>query len=246
MTRPPTRDSSSRLQKSLRSGFNLLSALLYLLALVLGVAAVLSWTIDESANALQGGWILLGLCLAVLLLGLFVQWLAGRPAPASAAQDTSPTPVFHRVGLGRAWTDWFALLVPFVVLSPTFWVSTRPIAESGLAVLALGGFLDVLILPALLTARREWVSLKLHPAGMVLETRGGRVREVRRGELLAVRLDAGHVRGFAFGVVALDLREGEPVTLREPMSRPLPQLARAVADHMGVPLLDQAAPGAPT
>ena len=75
--------------------FNVLSSLLYLLAFVLGVATVLIWTIDEAPNHYERGWLMCGLCLTVLFLGLGLQWLFGRPAPPPRPGDTGPTPPFH-------------------------------------------------------------------------------------------------------------------------------------------------------
>ena len=220
----------------MRQGFNVLSALLYLLAFVLLVAAVLNWTVDGRPSAIQGGWILLGLSVAVGMLGLGLQWLAGRPPPPPAPQDTSPTAHFHRERLGPAWTDWLALGAFYALLSPAFFVSVRPLWETALLVFGLGSALTLLVIPALVMARREWVSLELHPAGLVLRTRGGRTRYVPRGALRLVRLGVGQVRGFQFGTLELDLGERRPITLREPMNRPLPQIAHAVATHMAAPM----------
>jgi len=228
-------DPSSPLQGSERQGFNVLSALLYLLAFVLGVGTVLIWTFDEGPNHYERGWLMCGLCLTVLVLGLGLQWFAGRPAPPPRPVDTAPTHHFHRTRLGPAWTDWLGPVIPLFLAAPLAWTSTRPLHETVLAILMLVGFLNLFIVPAVYFARREWVSLTLRPDGLELRTRGGRVRYVPRGALRLVRLGLGHARNVQFGTLDIDLGERHPLTLREPMNRPLPQIAAAVAAHMGAP-----------
>ena len=229
-------DPSSPLQGSMRQGLNVLSALLYLLAFILGVATVLTWTIDEGADHYARGWLLAGLCFTMLMLALGLQWFANRPAVPLRPMDTAPTHHFHRTRLGPAWTDWLGPLIPLLLTAPLALLSQRPMHETILLVLGLAGFLNLFILPAVFVARREWVSITLHPEGLELRTRGGRVRYVRRGEWCAVRFGVGHVRNFQFGTLEIDLGDRRPITLREPMNRPLPQIAAAVAGHLGIPL----------
>ncbi len=231
-------DPSSPLQRSIRRRFKMQSLLLLLLASALGASAAFVWTRDAGPDHYARGGVLFGLCLTALTLGLWLRRLAGRPAPPPRPEDLSPTHHFHRTRLGPAWTDWLAPVIPLVLVSPLAWVSKSPVGETIRAIVLLAGFLNVFVLIALVGARRAWVSLTLSPQGIELRTRSGRVRLVRRGELRLVRLGIGHTRTSQFGTVELDLGEDRPITLREPMNRPLPQIASAVAAHMGAPLHD--------
>lgn len=229
----------SPLQASLKQGFNVLSGLLYLLALIMGVATILIWTIDEQENATERGFLMLGLCLAMVGAGYGLQRLVARPVPPPPPMDTSDSAVFRRTRLGPAWTDWIAPAVPVVLIGlPLWFASAHPPGETALIVGGVVLLLELLIAPALVAARRERVSLQLHPDGVLVRTRSGRERLVRRGELRSVALGVRHARNFVYGVLELHVGEKKPLLFREPMDQPLPQIAARVAAHMGAPLQD--------
>ncbi len=235
---------NSPLRASNRSAFWLLAALAFLLALVLAIAMVLTWTIDEAADAYERGFALLGLTLVMTFVGGLLVWFGRRPPPAPRAADAAPTDRFERRLLGPSWTDWLGLAIPPLLIGlPMLGLGLsaehpRPVEEVVLGALGITGLLELLIAPAVLHARREWVAIELRPEGLVLLTRGGAARFVRRGELRQVRLAVRAARNFQFGVLELDLGVAAPITFREPMTRELPQIAQAIGAHMQAPLYD--------
>jgi hypothetical protein len=99
--------------------------------------------------------------------------------------------------------------------------------------------LELVILPAIVVARREWVALELHPQGVVVTRRSGTSRLIPFGQLRLVRLGIGTTRQFQYGTLELDVGEKAPLVLREPMSHPLPAIASLLVWHMRVPLDDR-------
>ncbi|MBM4360740.1 MAG: hypothetical protein FJ096_21750 [Deltaproteobacteria bacterium] len=151
---------SSPLERSMREGTNVLSVLLYLLAGVLAVAMILVWTLDEASNSFDRGWMLCGLSLTMAALGSGLQRAMNRPAPpAPSPIEPASTYRFRRLRRGPAWTDWLVPLVPVLIVLPLFLLALdkRPPLEALGGALFLLAVLELLVLPALVVARREWV-----------------------------------------------------------------------------------------
>lgn len=235
--------TTSPLRTSRNGALVFLAVLFFVLTLLLGVAAVLTW-IEDAADAAQRTAWLVGLAAAMLGLGLLLLWLARRPPSPTPAHEAAPTDRFERRLLGPAWTDWLGLaLPPLIVGLPILGLglgedARRPLDEAALLAFGVTALLELLIVPAVVVARREWVALELRPEGIVVRSRGGLARVIPRGGLRAVRLAVRPGRNVSFGVVELDVGERAPIGLREPMTRELPVIARAVSAHMQAPLHD--------
>ena len=234
-------DRSSPLTTSLGQSSRLLVGLLCALAGILGVGTVLIWTRDEQAGARERGFLMLGLCAFVLVIAGVLHWRAKRRARRAAEADDSaeaagpPPSKWQRTGLGPAWLDWFALLLPAVLFGlPLVLLAANKDAETFLGAAVVVGFFDLVMLPAILARRREPVALELVPEGLVVRTRNGKARTIERGELRSVTLDIERLRSFSVGHLRLAVSGDMTISLREPMNRPLAQIADAVAAHMGV------------
>jgi hypothetical protein len=232
-------DPQSPGQQSQRVATNILSVLMYLLAGLFAILAILFWTIDEASDAVQRGWIFAGSSLLVAAFGRGLSAWSSRPPAPPQPEDLTPTRHFHRRLLGAVWLDWLALLLPLVLTSPLLFLSKRPLLESGLLCMGFTVLLQLIILPAILSERKTWVEITLHAEGVTLATRGGRQRHLRFGQLRGLRLGFGQARNFRFGTLEFHLGESTPIVFREPMNRPLPQIAASVAAHMQVPVDDQ-------
>ncbi|MCC7537619.1 MAG: hypothetical protein IT379_15455 [Deltaproteobacteria bacterium] len=235
MTRTP-----SPLERSSASGLKLLAGLLALLALVLGGAAVLVLTIDESPNPVGRGMLLAGLATGVALLAGALLWWSrrsGRASSAVAPTGRVPPEGWRRLRLGPAWTDWLALLFAPLVGAAIVALRTAPMdGDAWSAVLLVVGVLELIVLPAWILGRRELVTLRLVPGGVVAERRDGARVALGRGDLREVRLVTRHVRGFALWTLELHRATGATLVFREPMSAPLDEIARLTASHLGLPL----------
>jgi hypothetical protein len=232
--------NDSPLARSETRAVSLLEGLLWLLASILGAASALIFTIDEAPHPVERGLGMVGLAATVAVIALGLRWLRRRP-PAVLAHPVPlggvPPNGWHRMRLGPAWVDWLAPLIPVGLVGSICVVREGPLDLDAVgAICFLLGVLEALVLPAVLLARRELVALQLTPEGLELRRRGGGRVIVRGGELAAVQLRVQSMRGTQFGELVLRRREGAPLSLREPMSAPLDEVARFTARHMRAPL----------
>ncbi len=227
----------SPLERSQAGAFGLIGALMALLTLVTVVAAVLIFTIDEGPNNVGRGFLMLGISLFTALISATTFWMARRPARVPRPPEHADAG-WSRGRLGPAWTDWLSLVVPPLLIGvPVVLVRDEPLDAAAFAAVLLGvGFLELIVVVALVIARREHVRVQLDPGGLRVTRRGGAQEVLRPGELCEVRLDRISIRGMTVGVLELHRTSGPSIRFREPMSAPLPDIARSCATHMNVPL----------
>lgn len=222
----------------MRQGFSVLAGLVGVVAAILLGSAILTWTLEEGAGA-RGAALAAGAGLfALVAWGLARRGRTRREAaagsePAAGARRRR----WERRRLGPGWFDWVALSLPLVLVGlPLMALSERPLEEVWPAALAIVGLLQILVLGAVMSARRENVALELSEDGLVVVARSGARRLIPRGALARVVLGTGQVRGFVFGRLELEVGEKRPIAFREPMDAPLELIAEQVAEHMRVPV----------
>lgn len=231
-------EPKSPLESSMRQGFSVLAGLIGVLAAILLGSAILTWTLEEGAGA-RGAALAAGAgLLALLAWGLARRGRARREASAGS-EPTAGTPRsrWARRRLGPGWFDWASLgLPPILIGLPLLLLSERPVAEVWPLALGIVGLLELLVLGAVMSARRENVALELSEDGLLVVSRSGSRRLLPRGALVRVVLGTGQVRGFVFGRLELEVGEQRPIAFREPMDAPLELIAEQVAEHMRVPV----------
>lgn len=236
--------AGSPLRESEHRGFGFLGVMLLSLTLILSVAAVLIWTIDEQPGQAGRGLLLLGLALFALTLALLVRRLARRGGTVAVAEEERAATLddtatsWRRLRLGPPWTDWLAFLVPVVLIGlPLFFAAGQQTLETALAIGGIVGVIELIVLPGIISARREPVAIALVPEGVLVTRRSGRTHLIRQGSLACVRLEVQTVRGSSFGRMALEIEGSKPLVFREPMNAPLPGIAQRVAAHAACDLV---------
>lgn len=225
----------SPLERSEARGLGALVGLLLSLAGVMNIAAVLIFALDEGEDVVERGLLMAALAGATGATAGGLSWWSRRPrtAPVVAAVFGR----WRRRRLGPAWTDWLAPAIPVALGGGLIGLREAPMdADAWLGTALVVGFLELVVVPAFVVARRELVGIDLVPEGVRLSRRSGREALLRRGEVARVRLASRTVRGFSFGILEIHPASGRPLVLREPMDAPLGEIARAVAAHLGVPL----------
>jgi hypothetical protein len=123
------------------------------------------------------------------------------------------------------------------LLRQTTPVTAGDLAGAGGSVLLVGVLFSAIVALPLRAARREVVCVALHADGLRLVQRGGRERVLHRREVQSVFLATVDISGMDVGAVGVVLHGGERVSLREPLSAPLPHVAEHLARHLGVPVV---------
>lgn len=250
----PTRadDGPSPLQRSMRGAWLILAGLMALLALLGLLAAGLSFMTYEGPSAWDSATPMLVLGFLSALVSVACLAMARRPQPAPRASGWVAASwsehSWHRPYRLPAWTDWLSLLFPAGITLGlagsalhSLHTQTAPVTPGDVAG-AVGATLFVafalfgLAALSLRTARRELVRLLLHPSGLVVALRNGTERQVPREAIAGVFLGTVDIAGMDVGTVGVTLHGGERLSLREPLSAPLPHVAEHLARHLGVPV----------
>jgi len=249
VTRPDGDDDAdghepSPLQHSLASAFGFISAMLVVLVVVLLFAAVMILTRDPQPGQAGRAGIMVGLAVTCGGIAVLLRRARRRPTNVSVhAGEVAAEPPglddadgWHRRGLGPRWFDGVALIAPLVLVAlPLALLRSAPIDAEALGGIALiTGILELLIAPLVVLGRRELVSVWPTAIGLRFVRRSGRELELRRGEVVAIALQVRYVRGMAYGTIEVLRRDGPPLTMREPMTAPLPTIAQRCAAHVGV------------
>jgi hypothetical protein len=228
------------------AGMSLVAILLFALALIMAVATVLIWSIDEQPGTASRGALMLGLAVVALTLAMVLRRRPARPHAAaprhagSTPEVSSPANTWRRTGMGSPSTDWIAPLVPIVLVALPATFIANPLDLDFVAKLAvLVGFLELLIFPFFILARREPVGLTLSPGLLLVTRRNGSIVKIPQASIHRLELRTRHVRGFAFHELVIHYTQPsngpKTLTLREPMDAPLPAIARLIQAHLEPP-----------
>jgi len=251
----PTRedDGPSPLQRSMRGTWLLLGGLFVLMALIGLLGVGLSFMTYEDTAAWDSATPMLAFSMLTGIPSVVFFWLARRRVPAATASGWAPATWSDHTWQRRyrlpAWTDWLVLLFPAgftlalavkatreLVLQTTP-VTTGDLAGAGGSVLLVAVLFSALVAFPLREARREVVRVVLHADGVLIVRRDGKERLLHRREVQSVFLATVDVSGLGVGAVGVALPGGERVSLREPLSAPLPHVAEHLARHLGVPVV---------
>ena len=245
-------DGPPPLQRSMRGAWPILAGLMALLSVLGLMATGLSFMTYEGPAAWDSAtpMFVLGFLAALASVACLVMARRPQPAPHTSGWVASPWSehTWHRRYRLPAWTDWFSLLFPAGItlglaggVLHSLETQTVPVAHGDVAAavgatLLAGFLLFALVAFPLRAARRELVRLALHPSGLAVALRNGSERQVPREAIASVFVDTVDIAGMDVGTVGVTLHGGERLSLREPLSAPLPHVAEHLARHLGVPV----------
>ncbi len=223
------------MDESLGDGFRIIAGLLGFLAVL--IFAVFLIGIFASSERRPGIEIAMGVMALLLAVGAFVCYRMSLRKPKPYIQDETATS-WRRLIKMPPWTDYLGFLglpvlilgLPLLILASTHGQDMTSL-KTWLLIIGPTLVFILILSPAFIIARREYMFLEALPEGLLVERRDSHREFFEWSKLERVRLRIQQIRNLHYGVMELHVGKKRPIEFREKMSDSLQRIGGVLASR---------------